>query len=52
VIPADWTIERVDDRHIRVVDPQAPFAVVLNLSDQAPEMRVFWRLCCDLMGEP
>jgi hypothetical protein len=46
-----WRFERVDDRHIRVVDPSAPYAVVLDLSDQAPEMRVFWRLASAL-AEP
>lgn len=49
--PEGWTIERVDDRHIRVTEPRATYAVVLDLSDQAYEMRVFWRLLCDLMGE-
>jgi hypothetical protein len=42
--PPGWRFERIDDRHIRVIDPAAPYAVVLDLSDQAPVMRVFWRL--------
>jgi hypothetical protein len=47
--PAGWKFERVDDRHIRVEDPAASYAVVIDMGDQAPVMRVFWRLCVDLI---
>ncbi|PTT75334.1 hypothetical protein DBR42_29130, partial [Pelomonas sp. HMWF004] len=48
-IPAGWQIERRDDRHIVIKDPSASYDVVLDLSDQALVMRVFWRLCSDLI---
>lgn len=50
--PPGWRFERVGDRHLRVTDPAAPYAVVLDLSDQAPAMRVFWRLASAFVTAP
>lgn len=44
-----WIIERVGERNIRITEPRATHSLVLDLGDTAPAMRVFWRLCCDLM---
>jgi hypothetical protein len=50
VIPAGWTIERAGDGVIRITDPHTPAGpLLIYLHDQAIVMRIFWRLCSELI---
>lgn len=50
-LPKGWRFERIDDESIRVIDPKAPFPLIIFIYDQAPAMRIFWRLVADLLEQ-
>lgn len=49
--PEGWKFELLDDDSIRVTDPKAPYPLIIFIYDQAPAMRIFWRLVTDLMEQ-